>query len=210
MSYIDSLIELKDEVSSSDFKPNQKILLINLIEREKLIQTANEEPFVFFYTNVLKRDSVFDFSSIGMNYYGLAKEHASTCINTFNDFSALEEDHRLHTWLQSAIRLVDCIVIHYIQEMLGEPLQNFKDIGAERSRFRQITRRGLKAESAGRIMENLYVLRNKMEHITKRDPDDPEKRILVPPKLNMVKRKIQKQFPVALERFDDAFTEHYS
>ncbi len=58
-------------------------------------------------------------------------------------------------------------------------------------------------------MENLYDERNKMEHLTKTDPKDPNKQILFPPKFSKVKKNIQKRFPEALGSFNEAFKEYY-
>ena len=64
MSYLDTLIELKVKVESSDFLLNHKILLIDLIEKERSRSSAKEDAFVYFYTNILKTTDIFDFSSV--------------------------------------------------------------------------------------------------------------------------------------------------
>lgn len=209
MSYLETLIQLKDAVGSSNLQPNHKIILIDLVEKQRSSSSAKKEPFVYFYKNILKNEHIFEFSKVLLTY-DEAKGHATTCISIFDDFASMKEDRRLHSWLQSAIRVVDCIVIHYLQEILNEMPTQQGDSGKERSRYIQINRKGVKAEKAGRIMDQLYKERNKLEHATKTDPNDPKKQIIIPPNFSQIKKKIHKNFPQALENFNVAFIDHYS
>ncbi|MBY8268713.1 hypothetical protein KW521_04990 [Vibrio fluvialis] len=121
MSYLDTLIEMKDKVeASSDLQANHKIILIQLIENERAVKNAEEDPFSYFYKNISSREDIFDFQSKLGDSYGLAQGHADCCIKIFSDFSKLEPNIKLQNWLSSAIRMVDCIVIHYLQEVLNE------------------------------------------------------------------------------------------
>lgn len=209
MGYLDTLKEIEDNVSASAMPVNHKIILVELIDKERSFTVANEDAFVYFYQNVLQSEDVFNYSDV-LDEYEQAKAHARICITIFFDFLSLEGDQRLHAWLQSAIRFVDCIVIHYIQEVLQEDSINQNGVGAERSRYIQINRNDVKAKKAGRIMDNLYKLRSKMEHITKPDKDNPAKKVLVPPNYNKIKKKILETFPEALDSFNVAYKEHYS
>ena len=121
----------------------------------------------------------------------------------------LEPNVKLSNWLSSAIKVVDCIVIHYLQEVLGEEPQKINDNGKERSRYIQIDRKGVKAQKAGNIMSHLYGQRNTMEHQIKNDPDNPKKQLIVPPNYNRVLKNIKRKFPNALISFDDAYKDHY-
>jgi len=210
MSQIDTLIEMKQKVEKSkEFPANQTLLMIEMIQKREAEVNAEKDYFVYFYGNVLGSLDVFDFSNVLDNYYTEAQEHASVCVSLFIDFKHLESNKKLQNWLQSAIRFVDCIVIHYLQEVLGESPTRQKDAGVEKSRYMQINRKEVKAEKAGRIMADLYGERSKMEHITKSDPNNPGNQILVPPNFNKVRRKILKRFPEALESFNNAFKSHY-
>ena len=210
MSYLDTLLEIQNKVVSDDnYEINERVVLIDLIkEKEKQVK-AEEDYFIYFYTDVSDLQEIFDYSDVLGDGYVLAQEHASTCVSMFSSFSVLGEDVKLISWLQSAIRFVDCIVIHYLQEILKEKPENQGDAGKERSRYIQITRKGIKAEKAGRIMDNLYDERNNMEHITKTDPGNPDKQIMHPPNYKRVKRNINRRFPEALKNFNEAFEEHY-
>ncbi|TDM55097.1 hypothetical protein [Aliivibrio fischeri] len=211
MSYIDTLIETKKNVEeSSDLKPNEKLIILNLIENERIVKEAEKDSFIYLFKNITSRDNLFEFQPYLGDSYPFAKEHASSCINIFNDFSKLEANAKLHNWLSSAIKVVDFIAIHYIQEVLEEEPVKHQDHGKERSRYIQINQNGISAQKAGRIMENLYGDRNKMEHQTKNDPNNPTKQIMVTPKYSRVLRNIKKNFPTALITFDDAYKEHYA
>lgn len=58
-------------------------------------------------------------------------------------------------------------------------------------------------------MDHLYGERNKMEHQVKKDPVNPNKQIIVPPKYNKILKNINKKFPDALISFDNAYKDHY-
>ncbi|WP_305462978.1 hypothetical protein [Photobacterium leiognathi] len=210
MSYIDTLIETKKDVeNSSDLKPNQKLIILNLIEKERAIKEAEKDSFVYLFKNITSRDDVFDFQPYLGESYLLAKGHADCCVGIFSDFSSLEANAKLQNWLSSAIKVVDYVVIHYLQEVLGEDPVKHNDHGKERSRYIQINRNGIGAQKAGRIMDNLYGERNKMEHQTKNDPDDPTKQRIMPPNYRRVLRNINRNFPAALTTFNDVYKEHY-
>ncbi len=209
MSYLDTLADMKNAVTSSDLRASHKILLIELVDRESYGYQADQDAFVYFYQNILQGIDIFDFSSVLADNYEYAKSHARTCVLLFEDFYSLGEDQNLQSWLQSAIRFTDCIVIHYLQDVLGENPEPQGDAGLERSRYIQINRNDVSAERAGRIMDHLYDLRNKSEHITKADPLNSGKQILHPPNFRKIRKKIQQRYPQALESFNDAFKAHY-
>jgi hypothetical protein len=210
MGYLDTLIETEENVNNSaDLPANNKIILIELIEKEANLNQAQQDTFLYFYTDILGTENIFDFSGVLNDNYALAQAHAETCISIFIRFTSLEADPRLNSWLQSAIRVVDCIVIHYIQEILNEEPTIQGNAGVERSRYIQINRGEIKAEKAGRIMDRLYGERNNMEHTTEPDPENPSKQILKPPNFKKIKKQIEKRFPEALESFNEAFKKHY-
>lgn len=210
MSYLETLIETRNSVESSEGMPtNHKLILIELIEKEQSFEQANDDAFRYFYSDVIGSDDVFDFESILDDLYTHAKIQAKVCIKIFNRFSDLQPNEDLQNWLSSAIRTVDCIAIHYLQDILNEEAVKKGDAGWERSRYIQINRNEVSAEKAGRIMDQLYLERNKMEHRTKNDPSIPGKRILITPKFKNINKKIRKKFPQALDCFNKAYKEFY-
>jgi hypothetical protein len=211
MSYLDTLIETKNNIeASTDISANHKLIVINLIEEKRKLTTAKEDPFYYFFTDVTSRQNIFDFKTKLDEVYGIAQEHANCCINIFISFSQLTPNIAIQNWLSSAIRMVDCIAIHYLQEVLNEEPVQQGVAGLERSRYLQINRQGVKAHKAGSVMDNLYKQRNDMEHQVKNDPNNPGKKILHPPKYKNIMRNIRKRFPEALDSFDAAYKEHYT
>jgi hypothetical protein len=211
MSYLDTIIETRDSIkASSDVPSNHKLLLIELIEKERMLTEAKEDSFYYFYSDVASRQDIFDFKTELKELYSTAQEHADCCIGISVSFSHLEANTTLHNWLSSAIRIVDCISLHYLQEVLEVECIKQGEAGPERSRYIQINKGEIKAEKAGRIMDNLYAERNKMEHKVKSDPNDPRKKILQLPKYKSIMKTIKKRFPEALVSFDDAYKEHYT
>jgi len=210
MSYLDTLIESKKSVEdSSDVPNNHKLVLIELIEKAHSLEVTSDDPFFYFYSDVTNREDIFEFKSVLKGLYTDAQQHASSCIKLFIKISQLEENEELHIWLSSAIRVVDCIAMHYLQEVLEEEAIKQGDAGKERSRYIQINRKEIKAEKAGRIMDDLYEERNKMEHRTKNDPENPSKQILITPNFRRARKKILKRFPEALNCFDSVYKTHY-
>jgi len=211
MSYLDSLLEIENKiVQGNELEINERVIVISLIEEEKIKIKCSEDTFVYFYTDISGVQDLFDYSNVLGDDYKAAQDHAGVCISIYSNFLALDEGVKLASWLQSAIKFVDCIVLHYLQDILKEVPTPQGDAGKERSRYIQITKNANKAEKAGRIMNNLYGERNKMEHTTKPDPDKPGRHILHPPNYRRVKRNIRNRLPEALENFNDAFKEFYA
>jgi hypothetical protein len=73
----------------------------------------------------------------------------------------------------------------------------------------QINSREYSAHVAGRIMNNLYEQRNKLEHRYMKDPNDEEKKILLKPDFGKARKRIQNDFPKALLSFRKAYKEYY-
>jgi hypothetical protein len=210
MSYLDTLIDTKNNVENGIELPvNQKLIIIELIESRQVLEHAKDDALLYFYSDVISSEEVFDYASVLDNLYADAKTHAQACLTIYNRFSQIQPCEDLNNWLSSAIRTVDCIAIHYLQNVMQEEPRKQGEAGWERSKYIQINRLGVRAGRAGRIMDDLYEERNKMEHRTKNDPANPGRRILITPKFNKIIKKIKKRFPEALVCFNDAFKEHY-
>ena len=146
MSYLDSLLEIENKVvQGNELEINERVIVINLIKEKENQIKSTENAFVYFYTDVSGLKEIFDFSSVLGSDYELAQEQADICISVFSNFLALKEGAKLGTWLQSAIKLVDCIVIHYLQDVLNEEPVLQGDFKKERSRYIQINKKGNKA-----------------------------------------------------------------
>jgi len=211
MSYLDTIIESKSTIeASSDVPINQKLLLIELIEEKRIKVEAKADSFHYVYSDIVSNSDIFDFKEQLDGIYPTAQAHAGCCVDIFVSFSKLTPTIELQNWLSSAIRMVNCIVTHYLQDVLNVEAVKQDNYGMERSRYKQVERLKVKASKAGRIMFNLYDERNTMEHQIKTDPNAPNKKIFVSPNYKRTLKQINKRLPEALINFDEAYKEHYS
>lgn len=211
MSYLDSLLEIKNDIEvDKPLQDNQKLILIGMIEKERIQVLIDSEPFRYFYGDVTSLEDIFNFEEILGEQYAIAKDHAAFCLSIFASLSLLKPNVSLYHWLSSAIKVVNCIVMHYLQEILGETPVLQGDAGKERSMFIQINKQGVTAQRAGRVIDNLFDCRNEMEHPLKNDPSKPGNKIFKIPNYKRIQKQIQKRFPDALICFDSAYKEHYT
>ncbi len=207
MSLIDTLLEIEENINlTSDFRPNQKIILFNLIAKEKKEQLSSRNPFDYFFKDVTKLVQIFDFSNaLSLEEWNLANDSAKACLNIFIEFESIEANSKLLNWLNMALKITDIIGLNYLQKVLKQSPTFQGDLGKERSVYAQITKKGNKGEKAGRIMNNLYEKRNKMEHRTINDSQNPGYKKIVTPDYTGAKKLIKNSFPDALKCFNLAF-----
>lgn len=211
MDYLKTLNDIKDSLEDGkELITSQKITLIDLISKEEEVVRIEDDPFTYFYKDVINKELDFDFTTaFPNNVYTLAQDNARTCTRVYTSINKIEENANLYAWLQSAIKFTDHFALHYLQEIKNEEPTLQGDAGRERSLYIQINQKANDAERAGRIMDNLYDCRNKMEHRTKNDPKRPGFVIIIPPKYRGVKKQIKKRYPEALLCFEEVFSNHY-
>lgn len=212
MGYFDELNKINEIIKDSkEFNFAQRAIMIDLIEEKKSSPTHIEDFFIGFFEDVTAEEIDFDFKAVlDENSYDAATKEAKSCFKITTRFSELEADSSLLPWLLCAIKYTDELVLHYIQNIKEEDPENNPDFGKERSRYVQINKGGYCAQVAGRIMSNLYIQRNKLEHRTKNDPKKPGKQLIIPPKYNNVKKKILLTFPRALQTFRNSYKAYYN
>jgi hypothetical protein len=211
MDYLEILNEVKQSVNASkDINISHKLLLINLILREVESQTADEDIFIFFFEDVTSSKVSFDFKkALTLPVYELASKDAENCISAVKSFKNLEENNKLTLWLQSALKFTDHLALHYLQVIVKEVPVKQGDAGKERSRYIQINQKKNDAEKAGRILDNLYECRNKLEHRTVSDPLHPGNQKILPPNYKRTKKQILLRYPEALKCFQDSFAKFH-
>jgi hypothetical protein len=207
MDYLDTLKNITDSVNDSkEFIVSHKLIMLDLISREEENVTISQDVFIYFYEDVINSKLKVDFkTALTEPVYSLAQGDAQNCVNTKISITKLEEDSTLYTWLQNAIRFTDHLALHYLQVILTEAPVKQGDAGTERSRYIQINQKKNDAEKAGRILDNLYDCRNKIEHRTVSDPSNPGFQKMLTPNYKRAKRQILKRYPEALECFQDSF-----
>lgn len=211
MGYIEELEELSSIVrKSEDFNLGQRMIMLDLIENKKTQELQSDDFFIRFHEDTTKESLDINYESIlGKNTYNFASQEAEACLNVCNVFSNLKANSTLLSWVVNALKFTDLIALHYIQNVLNEAPVNDPNNGTERSRYIQINKAQNRAHVAGRILNNLYDQRNKLEHRTIKDPSNPDNQIILNPDYNKARKKIWKDYPRALNSFKTAFSEHY-
>ena len=176
----------------------QKQMLSEYLEKEKRKSTCKENPFVYFYEDVISASVAFDFeSALGDPYYKNADDDALSCLDICNEFKKLSQ-WSVNGWLHNALKFVDNIVLHYIQECCKEVPKKYSNSGIEKSRYVHLVEKQGDIAVAGDRLRDLYDLRNNLEHRTKIYSDGKQE--LVAPRRNHVRYTVSKLYPDALKR----------
>jgi hypothetical protein len=173
-------------------------MLSEYLEKEKRKSGAKENPFVYFYEDVISSPMNFDFHAVlGDGNYRKASDDASTCLNSCNEFRKLSP-LAIDGWLQNALKFVDHIVLHYIQDCCKVIPKTYPSIGIEKARYIQLSENEDKLISVvGAELKDLYDLRNKFEHRTIVHEDGKQE--LIAPKRGKALQVIQRLYPDALK-----------
>ena len=195
-------IENLENMVVSDETPEisnfHKLMISEYIEKDKRKARAKENPFVYFYEDVISTSLVLNFETIlGEHSYKNSSDDALSCINICDEFHKLST-HTVYSWLQNALKFTDNIVLHYIQEYCKEIPQKYQSTGVEKARYVQISEKEGDISQAGAELKELYDLRNGLEHRTITYPDGKQE--LVSPKRNKVRHIVAKLYPDALRR----------
>lgn len=183
------------ETTTSGF--HQEIIA-DYLEKEKRKSGAKENPFVYFYEDVIADSLAYNFQSVlGATYYKNASDDALSCLNICDDFYRLSS-WSVNGWLQNALKFIDNIVLHYIQENLKEIPKTYPNAGVEKARYIQLSEKTGDISTAGYELKDLYDLRNDLEHRTIIHTDGRQE--LVPPKRNKVRQTVVKLYPDVLNR----------
>jgi hypothetical protein len=199
MKYRD-IEELENLTFSDDITNNgiHQEIIADYIEKEKRKVGAKEQPFLYFYEDVVSEVVAFDFqSALGMNYYKNASDDAMSCLFICDEFRKLSSWNTF-SWLQAALKFTDNLILHYIQEKLKEIPEKLQGIGVEKSRYFHLAKKTGAESVVGHVLVNFYDLRSDSEHRTIIYPNGRQE--LVPPKRNAIRRQVVKLYPDLLIR----------
>jgi hypothetical protein len=135
--------------------------------------------------------------TLGIPYFKNASDDAKSCIHICNDFYKLSS-WSIIGWLPNALKFVDNIVLHYLQESLKEVPKTYYNAGVEKGRYIHLSEKAGVVSAAGYELKELYDLRNELEHRTIIYPDGRQE--LVTPKRNKVRQIVLKLYPEVLKR----------
>lgn len=183
-------------------------IIANYLEKEKRKSGAKENPFVYFYEDVIANSLAYNFqTALGVTYYKNASDDALSCLNICDDFYKLSS-WSVNGWLQNALKFIDNIVLHYIQDMLKETPKTYPNAGVEKARYIHLSEKTGDISTAGYELKDLYDLRNDLEHRTIIHTDGRQE--LVPPKRNKVRQTVVKLYPDVLQRILRTYKEPIS
>jgi hypothetical protein len=180
-------------------------IIADYLEKEKRKLGAKEDPFNYFYEDVIANPLEYNFQAVlGNPYEKNASNDALNCLNICDDFYRLSS-WCVNGWLQNALKFIDNIVLHYIQEKLHEIPKKYDGIGIEKSRYIQLSEYKGDISTAGYELRDLYDLRNDLEHRTIIHADGRQE--LLPPKRNKIRQTVVKLYPDALKRILKTYKE---
>lgn len=173
-------------------------LLRDYIDKERRKENAQQEPFTYFCEDVTEQKLLVDFLAIiGAQSYKSASNDALVCLDLCTQFSRLSKT-QAPGWLDSALKFIDHLVLHYIQEVKQTKPRRYKDLGIERSRYRQLSDLDAATAHTGNRLNDLYMLRNELQHRTIIHADGSQ--TLLSPPLGRIRRQIGKWYPDVLKR----------
>jgi hypothetical protein len=192
------------QIENSAFKDSG----ISLIEREAIKsyeefeqkkKTAKEIPFEYFYEDVISSSLQINFKSIiGEPTYKNAGKDALACLEIAMEIRKLSP-HSMPSWIQGALKFIDYIVLHYIQEYHGDIPKKYNNAGIEKSRYCQLSDYSdSEIRVAGNELINLYEMRNSFEHRTITHKDGTQE--LIKPRYGRLRKEGVKLYSNALSR----------
>ncbi|QHI39258.1 hypothetical protein IMCC3317_46630 [Kordia antarctica] len=211
MGYIEELEELeKMNMRNEEYNYAQRMIMVEMLQEKIIEARSSDDYFIRFFEDIINGNIDFDFkSALSEVAYNSASEDAEACINIFSRLSEMQSNRSVLSWVVTALKYTDQLVLHYIQDILKINPVKHPDHGIERSLYVQINSGDYSAQVAGNLLNEVYGQRNKLEHRYVRDPKNEEKQILINPDFKTAKRKIQSHFPKALLSFRKAYKEHY-
>lgn len=194
--------DLENQVASNEFIASsgyQSFIITEYLEKENKKNGAKNNPFVYFYEDVIMTSISFNFQpAIGQLHYKNASDDALACLNLCLEFRKLSH-WEISGWLNNALKFIDNIVLHYIQDICKELPAKHKDAGTEKSRYIQLSlKENREISVAGSELKDLYDLRNNFEHRTKIFPDGKQE--LITPNRNKARKEVVKLYKDALIR----------
>jgi len=195
---IEDIENLVASTETFEISSYQKQMLSEFLEKEQRKSTAKENPFMYFYEDVISNSLSFNFqTALGETIYKHASDDALSCLNICTEFYKLSS-WSVNGWLQNALKFADNIVLHYIQDCCKEIPKSYPMTGVEKARYVHLSEKDGDISTAGAELKDLYELRNKLEHRTITHPDGTQE--LISPKRNKVRQVVVKLYPDALMR----------
>jgi len=201
----DEILEFeKDYGASSGLSP---LIADALRSYRQIKEKINDDPFVFYYEDVIASKLLFSYKlSLKEDEYMDAADNARACLNITHGIRSIPS-YSIMNWIQSSLKFIDNIVLHYIQDIEGEKPKKYTDCGIEKSSYKQLTEfKSPNIKVAGHNLTQIYDLRNKSEH--RRKTEENGRQTLL--KLDNKKLKLCIElFTVTMSKFLIEFKDFY-
>ncbi|GAB4053574.1 hypothetical protein [Spirosoma litoris] len=200
-----------DETSNDNVFLKQQFQ--ELLSFQELLKNALLQPFEHLFSDIIyPAKLVYRFKELFLKYptsydiYDVLSDDSSCCIS-LNPKMRQVNDLLFPNWLDNTLKVVDHLVVYYIQIYLSVPFENAGKHGIETSRYIQLQKQACPhVRYAGSLLEDIYKSRNLNSHRTTQIAGK-----LVIQKINRheIKRKNINNFEKAFLKIQSAFTMAY-
>jgi len=193
---LEKTVQLSEIIDPSS---SYAIMLKELLENEERKAEARKSPFKYFYEDIIALSLDYNFQiALGNSYFDNATHDAKSCLDISVEFRKVTPSI-IFSWLQNALKFIDHLVLHYIQECCKETPKVFPNQrGIESSRYLHLANKNGNISQAGYKLGELYEMRSQNEHRTK---EINGKQVLIRPKTNRVRYRVVELFPEILKIF---------
>lgn len=163
-------------------------------------QKIKSNPFEYFYEDIIQELLNVDITSqFKKGEYKALKEDTIECLEICDEFYKLSS-RKVNTWLQSSLKVVDYMVLHYIQVIRKDKPKKYDRLGVERSRYQHLQDYSeQEIKDIGVKLNALYEARNSNEHRTRINPDGTQ--VLIRPDRHYTRKLVMDYFPVIMKSF---------
>lgn len=168
-------------------------------------QKIKSTPFEYFYEDIIQELLNIDITSeFKKEECKALKEDVIECLEICNEFHKMSSK-KVNTWLQSSLKVVDYLVLHYIQVIRKDKPKKYDKLGVERSRYQHLQDYSEKEiKEVGIKLNVLYETRNSNEHRTRTNLDGTQ--VLVRPNRHKTRELVMDYFPVIMKEFKIIFS----
>ncbi|MCB9295359.1 MAG: hypothetical protein H6559_19880 [Lewinellaceae bacterium] len=214
MMNLENLNYLKETIESGgSLSQKMKSLVTDLVDEKINHISDSTDSFVIFYEDVIQRQLAVIFKEILSEAdYANSSEHAKVCLSICGTFKDLPKNAKVGAWLSDALKFVDYLILHYIQEVKKDII-NPDDYTGEKSNFGEERRRYDKFKSyerpisdAGAWLEHLYTIRSRIQHNTTVNKKSG-KHTLKLPQYNQIQKTISSKYPKILNLIEHIYKE---
>lgn len=205
MMNLEDLNHLKKTIESTDsLSSKMKSLASDLVDEKINHYSDSTDSFVIFYEDVIQEQLTFIFKDIlSEEEYSNSSEHAKVCLSICRTFTELPKNAKVGAWLGDALKFIDYLILHYIQEIRKDLIipddytGNKSNFGAERRRYDKLKSYEKPISDAGAWLEHLYSIRSRIQHNTTVNKKSG-KHTLKLPSYNRIQRTISQKYPKVL------------